>query len=886
MPQPLICDFCDGSADMADLLGGKGANLAAMTKLLGPEAVPPGFTVTTEACRAFLNSGDISESGLDQQIAQAVQRLEVQTGLKFGGAENPLLVSVRSGARVSMPGMMDTVLNVGISSRNLGGLADWCGPLGERFALDAYRRLISMYSVVVAGASPDRFESILKAERSAAVAVEDSQLTAEALHRVVDRFKAIHFDLTSKPFPEDPTEQLLSAVAAVFASWNSKRAIEYRRIHGLPSSWGTAVNVQLMVFGNLGPDSGSGVAFSRDAITGTPTPSGDFLADAQGEDVVSGSRDPVDLHLLAELLPDAHSKLRDCLQALEREFGDIQDTEFTIQRGRLFVLQTRTAQRPAIASVRFACDAVDEQLLTVNSALMTLVPGQLNELLLPTLSRPISQSEELARGVAASPGAASGELVFTAEAAVAAAAEGRDVILARRHTDASDVAGFHAARGIITATGGKASHAALVARGMGRPCVCGVSGIEINEANGWLRSDSDGTLLREGDRILIDGTNGIITSTEIPLNEGVLDDRAERVLDWADSRRRLGIRANADSPEDAVRSISLGAEAIGLCRTEHMFMAPERQRLMRRMILSDTTDERHGVLELLLPLQREDFEGIFKAMDGRAVTVRLLDPPLHEFLRDPVELERLAAEHRLHDGAGGVAAELERTLQLRESNPMLGTRGVRLGLLYPEIYEMQVRAIAQAALATAARGTKPMIEIMLPLIGWAAELEASRDLVCRTASSEGLIEGRDFTVGAMIELPRACLESASLAEQSSFLSYGTNDLTQTSLGLSRDDTEATIVRHYEDLGIIDGSPFETLDRKGVGELIKISSSRARVANPNIELGVCGEHGGDPSSIDFFDELGLDYVSCSPYRLPTARVAAAQSAIGRPTGDPK
>ena len=880
MPQPLISDFSEGSAEMSDLLGSKGANLAAMTKLLGPDTVPAGFTITTEACRAFLRSGEISESGLDQQIVQAVRRLEAQSGLKFASAEAPLLVSVRSGARVSMPGMMDTVLNVGISDQLLDGLAIWCGPYGERFALDAYRRLISMYSSVVAGTSEELFEQILEAERASQEVAADTELTAESLQRVVERFKSIHSDQAGDRFPQDPSQQLLNAVAAVFASWNSSRAIEYRRIHGIPNSWGTAVNVQLMVFGNLGPDSGSGVAFSRDAVTGAPQPSGDFLADAQGEDVVAGTRNPVDLSQLAELLPHAHSELLHCLKVLEAEFSDIQDTEFTVQRGRLFILQTRRAQRPAEASIRFACDAVDEQLLGLESALLTIDAGQLEDLLLPTLARPIINSEQLARGVAASPGAASGELVFSAEAAVAAAAEGRDVILARRRTDANDVAGFHAARGIITTTGGKASHAALVARGMGRPCVCGVEGVEISDKSGWLRSSSDGTLLREGDRVLIDGTNGIITTTEIPLKEAALDERALRILEWADSKRQLGIRANADSPEDARRAISLGAEAIGLCRTEHMFMAPERQRLMRRMILSEAVDERVEVLDLLLPLQREDFEGIFAAMNGRLVTIRLLDPPLHEFLRDPVELERLAGEHRLHDGAGGVAAELERTLELRESNPMLGTRGVRLGLLYPEIYEMQVRAISQAAVHSAGSGTKPTVEIMIPLVAWADELQAARKLVADTATDEGLVEGTDFTVGAMVELPRACLQSAALAVESSFLSYGTNDLTQTALGLSRDDTEATIIRHYEDLGIIDTSPFETLDVDGVGELIKISASRARIANPSIQLGVCGEHGGDPRSINFFNAVGLDYVSCSPFRLPTARLAAAQAAIGK------
>ena len=863
---------------MSDLLGSKGANLAAMTKLLGPEAVPAGFTVTTEACREFLSSGDLSQSGLDQQVLAAVERLEAQTKLRFGSDVSPLLLSVRSGARVSMPGMMDTVLNVGISDQTLDGLASWCGPFGERFALDAYRRLISMYSSVVAGTDSELFEQVLDGERISQGIDTDTELTTAALQRTIERFKAIHADCAGSAFPQDPKQQLLGAVAAVFASWNSGRAVEYRRIHGLPNSWGTAVNVQMMVFGNLGPDSGSGVAFSRDAVTGAPTPSGDFLADAQGEDVVSGTRNPVDLASMAELLPQTHSQLLVNLRVLEAEFSDIQDTEFTVQRGRLYILQTRTAQRPAAASIRFACDAVDEQLLSVDSALMTVDSSQLGDLLLPTLSRSIAEDEVLARGVAASPGAASGELVFSAEAAIAAAADGRAVILARRRTDANDVAGFDAARGVITTSGGKASHAALVARGMGRPCVCGVTAIEINDAEQWLRSKSDGTLLREGDRVLIDGTNGIITTAEIPLSDPVIDEHAQRVLGWADSKRRLGVRANADSPEQAVLALSLGAEAIGLCRTEHMFQAADRHKLMRRMILSDDADERSGVLNLLLPLQRADFEGIFAAMNGRVVTVRLLDPPLHEFLRDPIELERLAAEHRLHDGAGGAAAELERTLQLRETNPMLGTRGVRLGLLYPEIYEMQVRAIAQAALAAARSGSKPTVEIMIPLVAWAGELEAARHLVVDTARNEGLREGPDFSVGTMIELPRACLQSEAIAKHASFFSYGTNDLTQTALGLSRDDTESTIVRHYENIGILFRSPFQTVDPEGVGELIAISARRARISNPNIQLGVCGEHGGDPVSIRFFDSLGLDYVSCSPFRLPATRVAAAQSAI--------
>ncbi len=656
-----------------------------------------------------------------------------------------------------------------------------------------------------------------------------------------------------------------------------ERAVAYRRINGIPDDWGTAVNVQQMVYGNRGPTSGSGVAFSRDEVTGAPEPSGDFLVDAQGEDVVSGMRTPRDLSELASWMPEVHDRLWEILRTLERHYKDIQDTEFTVEDGRLYMLQTRSAKRPAQAAVRFAVDAVDEGLLTPAEAIATIDAGSLKALLHPTFA-PGAPYEVVARGVAASPGAAKGAIVFTAPDAVAAAEDGRDVILVRPFTEADDVAGFHAAKGVLTSEGGKASHAALVARGMGRPAVTGAGELDIDLHDGHVRIGE--RVLREGDLIAIDGTAGQITLDDVPLVTPQVDPSFETVLGWCDELRTLGVRANADSPEDARRAREFGAEGIGLCRTEHMFMAADRQPRMQRMIMAEDEAGRRAALDELLPLQQEDFEGLFAAMEGWPVTIRLLDPPLHEFLPDRLELVEHITVARLQ-GAPELAElehQQERMRALEEGNPMLGTRGVRLGLIHPEIYEMQARAIFRAVRALDERtGRAPRVEIMIPLVAYARELELASDLVIRVAAEEGFEPGRDFGLGTMIELPRACFVAGEIARHAEFFSFGTNDLTQTALGFSRDDIEARVVPHYADSGILERSPFARIDEKGVGELVRMAVERGRAARPGLEVGICGEHGGDPDSIRFCHAAGLDYVSCSPFRVPIARVAAAQAA---------
>jgi len=876
--EPRVWDFQQGSESMRNLLGGKGANLAEMTRLLGGSLIPPGFTITTEACVEYLREGNSMPDGLADEIDAALSRLESGPGRTFGDPSGPLLLSVRSGGRVSMPGMMDTVLNLGLNDASVHGLAQLSG--NERFAWDCYRRLVQMFANVVRGVPGELLEAEIDSVKATTGLALDSELDITALKALVDRFKHLCEGAPGGAFPQDPREQLAQSIEAVFASWTGARAIEYRRINHIPDDWGTAVNIQQMVFGNLGEMSGSGVAFSRDEVTGAPEPSGDFLANAQGEDVVSGVRNTRPLSELAAWLPHAHFELMSSLRALEEHFGDMQDVEFTIENGRLYLLQTRTAKRPAQASIRFASNAVDEGLLTQAQALMTLVPSQLDALLHPQLSRPITPDEILTRGVAASPGAAAGEIVFSAHAAVAASAEGRDVILVRRHTEADDIAGFHAARGILTSTGGKASHAALVARGMGRPCVCGAAGLEVDAEARELRVSATGAVLHEGEMITLDGTAGIVTTAQIPLSEPELSLQFERILGWADEVRSLGVRANADTPEDAKRARRLGAEGIGLCRTEHMFMAADRQPLMRAVILAGDMDERHAALEDLLPLQQSDFAGLFEEMRGLPITIRLLDPPLHEFLRDPSQLElELAGSGDLSgDRADALRQELDRTIALQEANPMLGTRGVRLGLLHPEIYETQVRAICRAALSVSSQGELPHFEIMIPLVAYEDELRLSREAATAIGLEEGLRAGSDFRIGTMIELPRACVTADLIAKDADFFSFGTNDLTQTTLGFSRDDVEGTILDRYLELKVLDRSPFETLDVPGVGALITMAAERGRSTNPSLTLGICGEHGGDPESITFFHDAGLDYVSCSPFRVPVARVAAAQAAL--------
>ena len=903
-----VYDFSEGSREMRDLLGGKGANLAEMVRVLGTELVPAGFTVTAEACVAYMQTGEKPPAGMDDQVDAALSALEERAGKRFGDPDDPLLVSVRSGARVSMPGMLETILNLGLSDDSVRGLAQRTG--NERFAWDSYRRLVQMFGDVVRGVSGSRFEDALRAARSGKGVEEDTGLDAGDLDVLTATFKRIVEEETGEPFPQDPREQLRQAILAVFDSWRGERAVAYRRINGIPDDWGTAVNVQQMVFGNKGDQSGSGVAFTRDERTGEPTPSGDFLINAQGEDVVAGIRNPQDLHTLADVIPDAYEQLRDVLATLERHYRDMQDVEFTIEEGRLYLLQTRNAKRPGQAAVRFARDAVEEDLLTPPEALQTIDAGSLEALLHPVFDPSVDYAV-LTTGVAASPGAAKGTIALSAQDAIERASNGESVILVRQFTEADDVAGFHAASGILTSEGGKASHAALVARGMGRPCVAGASAVVVDEKAQAIRID--GTELNAGDQIAIDGSTGTVTVDDVPLVEPEIGDAFEAVLQWADELRRLGIRANADTARDATRAREFGAEGIGLCRTEHMFFGEDRGELVRRMFIAAESWRRaraqarseageadeeelaaaeRGFLEALQrleELQREDFKAILHEMRGRPVTIRLLDPPLHEFL----PLAHYEAELRRLEEGGGDAAEVEearRTAaivsELEEANPMLGTRGIRLGILYPQIYEMQTRAAIAAAAESVQAGDAPHVEIMLPLVAYEAELRVLRETVVRAAEEAKQHSGVDvrYSVGTMIELPRACLIAGRIAEHADFFSFGTNDLTQTTIGFSRDDVENSFMPTYLEQRIIDRSPFETVDLPGVGELVRMGAERGRATKAGLSCGICGEHGGEPDSVRFFAEIGLDYVSCSPYRVPIARVAAAQAAIAQANRD--
>ena len=870
----LVYDFSEGSRDMRDLLGGKGANVAEMTRVLGAERVPAGFTITTEACVAYMDADRTEPDGLAEQVDEAVARLEAQAGKRLGDAGDPLLVSVRSGARESMPGMLDTVLNLGLGDESVNGIAAITE--NERFAWDSYRRFVQMFGNVCRDVPGEKIEHAIAQRKEAAGVELDTELSVDDLRALVDDFKDLYRAQTGEEFPQDPREQLAQAIRAVFDSWVGERAVEYRRINRIPDDWGTAVNVQQMVFGNKGDGSCSGVAFSRDEITGAPEPSGDFLVNAQGEDVVSGVRTPLDLSELAELMPECHSRLLEILRTLEAHYRDMQDTEFTVEEGRLFMLQTRNAKRPAQAAVRFAVDAEGEGLLDRAEALATIDAASLEALLHKTFERD-ADYEVIARGVNASPGAAKGAIVFTAPDAVAAAAEERDVILVRPFTEADDVAGFHAARGILTSEGGKASHAALVARGMGRPCVCGASTLEIDMGAREVRVGD--LVLHEGDLIAIDGTSGVVTTEDVPLVDPDPDPNFETVLEWADELRRLAVRANVDTPEDARKARVFGAEGIGLCRTEHMFMAADRQPKMRAMIMAESEEDRRAALRELLPLQQADFEGLFEEMVGLPVTIRLLDPPLHEFLPALEEVAQDVERARIEQTPD--LPELERTIErvrnLQETNPMLGTRGCRLAILHPEICEMQVAAIIRAALAVRERtGTAPQLEIMVPLVAYEKELEFMRALI-DSVIEEHADESLELNVGTMIELPRACFLADRIAEQADFFSFGTNDLTQTALGFSRDDVEGKFLARYIDRKILDRSPFETLDEPGVGQLVRMGAWLGRSSRPGLKLGICGEHGGDPDSVRFFHHSGLDYVSCSPYRVPIARVAAAQAA---------
>jgi pyruvate,orthophosphate dikinase len=859
----LVYDFAQGSKDMRELLGGKGANVAEMTRVLGADRVPAGFTITTEACVAYMEAGGEFPDGLEEQADAALERLEQHTGKRLGDSDDPLLVSVRSGARESMPGMLDTVLNLGLNDESVEGLG------GDRFAWDSYRRFVQMFGNVCRRIPGERFEELIEKRKGEAGVKEDTELSVDDLKALTEEFKEAYED----EFPQDPREQLLEAIRAVFDSWMGHRAVEYRRINRIPDTWGTAVNVQQMVFGNRGERSCSGVAFSRDEITGAPEPSGDFLVNAQGEDVVSGVRTPRDISEMKKLMPEAHDELMEILRTLERHYRDMQDTEFTVEEGTLYMLQTRNAKRPAQAAVRFAVDAVEEGLLEKAEAVMTIDAARLDALLHPAFARD-AQFKTLTKGVAASPGAAAGEIVFTSDDAVAAGKEDRDVILVRPFTEADDVHGFQAAKGILTSKGGKASHAALVARGMGKPCVAGAGELEIDLNAKKLRIGDTG--LSEGDHIAIDGSTGVVTADDVPLEDPEVSGEFETVLDWADELRSLGVRANADTARDAAKARQFGAEGIGLCRSEHIFLGTEHQAVMQAMIMAESDGERSEALERLLELQTDHFKDLFEAMTGLPVTIRLLDPPLHEFIPNAEELAQEVERARIEESEelDELQSTLDRVHELAETNPMLGTRGVRLAVLHPEIYEMQVRAIVRAALAL---DEQPELEVMIPLIAYEQELDLMRELVEKVVEEEDAGELR-LLLGTMIELPRACFIADRIAERADFFSFGTNDLTQTALGFSRDDVGGAMLARYIEEKIVERSPFETIDAPGVGWLVRLAAWVGREAKPDLKLGICGEHGGDPDSIALFQLAGLDYVSCSPYRVPIARVAAAQSAI--------
>lgn len=858
----------EGNAQMKDLLGGKGANLAEMANLGIP--VPPGFTITTEVCISYYRNNQEWPEGLEEEIKANMAKLEEAMGQQFGSTENPLLLSVRSGARVSMPGMMDTVLNLGLNDATIQGLI--ARSQNERFAYDSYRRFIQMYSDVVLGIDHDLFEETLAAMKEARGVTQDTDLTADDLKELVAKYKEIVLSRLGKPFPEDVWEQLRGSINAVFQSWNNPRAVKYRALNNIPGDWGTAVNVQAMVFGNLGETSGTGVAFTRDPGTGEKRFFGEYLINAQGEDVVAGIRTPQPISTLAEAMPDVYNQLVEIYQKLENHYRDMQDLEFTIQDGQLFLLQTRNGKRTAQAAVRIAVEMVKEGLITEKEALLRVSPAQLDQLLHPMID-PKAKVKPLAKGLPASPGAAVGKVVFTAEDAEKWAANGEKVILVRIETSPEDIGGMHAAEGILTARGGMTSHAAVVARGMGKCCVAGCSAIKVDLAERCFYVGDQ--VVREGTWLTLNGSTGEVILGQVPLIQPELSGDFAQLMEWADKYRKLGVWANADTPGDAATAVKFGAEGIGLCRTEHMFFAEDRIKAVREMILAEDTESRAKALQKLEPMQRGDFKDIFRVMQGLPVTIRLLDPPLHEFLpNEPQIIADLAKS--LGKTEGAIRRKVE---SLHELNPMLGHRGCRLGITYEEIYEMQARAILSAAAELKAEGIEVKPEIMIPLIGTKAEFDLLREMILRVAAE---VKAKynvelNFTIGTMIEIPRATLIADQIAQTAEFFSFGTNDLTQMTLGYSRDDV-GSFLPTYLEKGILQADPFSTIDQEGVGQLVRLGVERGRKANPKLKLGVCGEHGGDPDSIAFFHAVGLDYVSCSPYRVPVARLAAAQAAI--------
>jgi len=877
----------DGDASRKNLLGGKGANLAEMSSLGLP--VPPGFTLTTEVCTAFYDHNEDYPPELKGQVAAALATLEKNVGKTFGDPANPLLVSVRSGGRASMPGMMDTVLNLGLNDATTQGLSELAGD--PRFAFDSYRRFIQMYADVVLDVPHDAFEEILEEYKEQRDYAQDTEMTADDWVTVIAAYKKAVVASTGAPFPDDPEAQLWGAISAVFKSWMNTRAETYRRLHDIPASWGTAVNIQAMVFGNMGDTSATGVAFTRDPSTGANNYYGEYLLNAQGEDVVAGIRTPQSLTKAAreemgenlpsmeEALPEVFTELAGMFETLERHYRDMQDIEFTVEQGRLWMLQTRSGKRTAKSALKIAVDMANEGLITRDEAIGRVQPEQLDQLLHPQLD-PDAPRDMLATGLPASPGAATGEVVFNSDDAVALAKDGRNVILVRTETSPEDIHGMHAAQAIVTSRGGMTSHAAVVARGMGTPCVCGAGELRIDEKMG--RFEVYGRVVSKGDIITVDGATGKVYAGEVATIQPEFSGDFSVLMEWADKVRRLKVRANAETPLDVETAKKFGAEGIGLCRTEHMFFDADRIASVREMILAEDEAGRRRALAKILPMQRDDFAAIFRIMEDRPVTIRLLDPPLHEFL--PHTAEDVVAVAT----ATGLSADalLKRAKDLAETNPMLGHRGCRLGISYPEIYETQAQAIFEAqALVAKETGHQPVVEVMIPLVAKVEELTLLKRTVAKAADAVAAQTGEApvYMFGAMIELPRAALRADILAQEAEFFSFGTNDLTQTTFGLSRDDA-GRFLNAYIDAGIFDKDPFVSIDQDGVGELVRLGAARGRMARGDLKLGVCGEHGGDPASIHFFESAGLDYVSCSPYRVPIARLAAAQAALAARDGE--
>jgi pyruvate,orthophosphate dikinase len=878
-----VYPFEEGGAAMRDLLGGKGAGVAEMTRAGLP--VPPGFTITTEACNAFYAAGRKFPEGMWDQALTALRQVEKKTGKHFGDVKNPLLVSVRSGARFSMPGMMDTVLNLGLNAETVSGLAALTDD--RRFALDAYRRFIQLFSKIVLGIDGQRFEDVLDEVKREHGAATDADLSVDALEQLIERYRDIVRAEAKTEFPEDPYEQLRQAIGAVFSSWNNKRAIDYRRFNRIPDDLGTAVNVQSMVFGNMGTDSGTGVAFTRDPSTGEKKLFGEYLTNAQGEDVVAGIRTPKPITAMDEDLPKAYREFEKIARRLERHYRDVQDMEFTIERGSLYMLQTRSGKRTAEAAVKIAVDMVRERLITREEAVQRVEPAQVDQLLHRRID-PSADVKVLATGLAASPGAAYGKAVFNADRAEELAKAGEEVILVRIETNPDDVHGMIAAEGVLTSRGGRTSHAAVVARGMGKPCVAGAETVAVDLVR--RQFTAGGVTVKEGEPFTIDGSTGRVIEGTVPMLEAEVSGDLQQLLRWADGFRRLEVWANGDYPHDAERAREFGAQGIGLCRTEHMFMEQDRLPIVQRMILAPDTESRRRELAKLLPFQRDDFRGILRAMRGQPVIIRLIDPPLHEFLPSHedllVEVTRAEAEGKPEEEYAEPRRLLDAVRNLREQNPMLGLRGCRLGLLFPEIIEMQTRAILEAAVELKRERVDVRPEIMVPLVGIPEELRRTREVIDTTAKTvfDEMKASVKYLVGTMIELPRAALTAGRIAETAEFFSFGTNDLTQTTFGVSRDDAEGKFLLRYVDEKILARNPFETLDRDGVGRLMRTAVDEGRGTRPRMSVGICGEHGGDPDSIAFCEDLALDYVSCSPYRVPAARLAAAQARLQREERD--